>query len=105
RLAFVQAGRQLGLSLEDIGSALAGLPQGRTPTARDWAEVSHRWGRQIDVRIAELQLMRETLDGCIGCGCLSLRKCGLFNHGDKAATKGPGARWLLGDHSEETPDR
>lgn len=105
RLAFIQAGRRLDLSLEEIGTALAALPEGRTPNARDWAEVSHRWVRQVDARIAELQRMRDTLDGCIGCGCLSLRKCGLFNHGDKAATQGAGARWLLGDDSDDVPDR
>ncbi len=104
RVAFVQAGRRLGMSLTDIAAALATLPVGRTPTAQDWECVSRRWAVRIDEQIADLHRMRETLDGCIGCGCLSLTRCGLFNAGDKAATVGPGPRWLLGDRSTDVPD-
>jgi MerR family transcriptional regulator, redox-sensitive transcriptional activator SoxR len=97
RVAFIRAGRQLGLPLRDIGAALARLPAGKAPTQQQWRRAARMWQAQIDARIAELQRFSATLGSCIGCGCLSLRRCSLYNPGDMAAQRGPGARWLLGD--------
>ncbi len=71
------------------------LPQGRTPTAADWAKISRGFRRQLDERIAALERMRDRLDNCIGCGCLSLRKCALYNADDRMAAEGPGPRYLV----------
>ncbi len=97
RVAFIRAGRQLGLSLNDIGVALARLPSGKAPTRADWSRAARMWQAEIAARIAELERLKSTLSSCIGCGCLSLRRCALYNPGDIAAQRGPGARWLLGD--------
>lgn len=97
RVAFVRAAQTVGLRLDEVRAALALLPDERTPTKADWNKVSATWTRRIDMRIAELQRLRETLNSCIGCGCLSLRTCRLYNPGDTASTRGSGARWLLGD--------
>jgi MerR family redox-sensitive transcriptional activator SoxR len=97
RVAFVRAGRQLGLSLSEIRDALASLPEGKTPTRADWTTAARAWRSRLDEKIAELQRIRSTLTDCIGCGCLSLRRCALYNPADTAATHGPGARYLLGD--------
>jgi MerR family redox-sensitive transcriptional activator SoxR len=97
RVAFVRAAQAVGLSLGEVRVALARLPDERTPTKADWNKVSATWIRRIDQRIAELERLRETLNSCIGCGCLSLRTCRLSNPNDTAATHGTGARWLLGD--------
>lgn len=97
RIAFVRAAQQVGLSLDEAGAALGRLPEGRTPNKTDWNQVSATWLHRIDERIAELERLREQLDSCVGCGCLSLRTCKLYNPGDTAATRGAGARWLLGD--------
>jgi MerR family redox-sensitive transcriptional activator SoxR len=94
RLSFILIAQQLGLALADIEEELAQLPHGRTPTAHDWKRISGRVRRVIDARIATLEKTREDLDGCIGCGCLSLTRCKLFNNGDKAAAGGPGPRVL-----------
>jgi len=94
RLAFVAAAQRVGLSLEEIAAALGELPEGRTPTRADWTRLSRTWRARVDARIAELERLREDLDGCIGCGCLSLRRCALYNPGDGARGEGPGARWL-----------
>src|SRR5580704_8336303 len=75
RIAFIRAGRQLGLSLREIKAALDTLPAGRAPTRAQWARAARAWQARIDERIAELQRLSDTLDGCIGCGCLSLRRC------------------------------
>jgi MerR family transcriptional regulator, redox-sensitive transcriptional activator SoxR len=101
RVALIQAGRAAGISLEEIGAALAGLPHARTPTKRDWERLSQRWRSDVDERIARLAALRDDLTSCIGCGCLSLRSCALFNPADRAASAGAGARYLLGD---EVPD-
>lgn len=97
RVAFVRAAQTVGLSLEEVRSALALLPDERTPNKADWNKVSATWIRRIDERIAELERLRQTLNGCVGCGCLSLRTCRLSNPEDTAATRGTGPRWLLGD--------
>lgn len=82
RLSFILIAQKLGLSLAEIETALSGLPQGRNPTARDWARISRGIRQTIDAQIAQLEKVREDLDGCIGCGCLSLKKCRLYNAGD-----------------------
>jgi len=97
RIAIIRVAQKLGLSLDEIAQALAGLPRGRTPTRRDWARLSASWGRQLERRITELQNLRDRLAGCIGCGCLSLDNCALYNAGDEAAERGSGPRFLLGD--------
>lgn len=100
RLAFIAAGQRVGLSLDEIAADLATLPDGRVPNQRDWARLGRRWHRQVGARIAELQALQDTLDTCLGCGCLSLRRCALYNSGDAAAAEGPGSRWLR----EAAPD-
>ena len=96
RLSFILIAQLLGLSLGEIEGQLARLPQGRTPNAKDWAAISRSIRDQLDARIAELQRARENLDGCIGCGCLSLKNCALYNPEDTLATKGPGPRIVIG---------
>jgi MerR family transcriptional regulator, redox-sensitive transcriptional activator SoxR len=96
RVAFIRAAQRVGLSLDDIRDALHSLPDRRTPTAADWTRLSRSWRPLLEARIAELERLRDRLDGCIGCGCLSLRECKLSNPDDQAAADGPGARWLLG---------
>jgi MerR family transcriptional regulator, redox-sensitive transcriptional activator SoxR len=97
RVAFIRAGRQLGLSLREVKSALDRLPSGKAPTRADWNRAARLWQARIDAQIADLERLRSTLGDCIGCGCLSLRRCGLYNPQDAAAALGQGARWLLGD--------
>src|SRR5579884_2695278 len=93
RVALIQAGKAAGIPLERIGAALDTLPP-RGPTKRDWERLSRSWARELDERIATLQAIRTRLTTCIGCGCLSLRTCGLLNPGDEAAALGGGARYL-----------
>jgi MerR family transcriptional regulator, redox-sensitive transcriptional activator SoxR len=97
RLAFIRAAQRVGLSLDEIRGALAGLPDSRTPTAADWRKLSRSWRPLLNRRIAELERVRDKLDTCIGCGCLSLKVCHLLNPHDVAAEEGPGPRWLLDD--------
>tara|TARA_R110000868_G_scaffold92734_2_gene257264 strand:- start:62341 stop:62799 length:459 start_codon:yes stop_codon:yes gene_type:complete len=97
RISFVLIAQELGFTIQEIGEQLASLPQGRTPTQQDWSQISARFGEVLDARIAALARMRDRLDGCIGCGCLSLRTCALYNPDDRMAAKGPGPRYLLGD--------
>ena len=87
RVAFIRAAQQLGVGLAEIGDALAALPEQRTPTKADWARLSARWREQLDARIAALQALRDRLDGCIGCGCLSLKACALYNPQDACAAR------------------
>ncbi len=94
RLAFVRAAQSVGLSLEEVRAALATLPEQRTPTKADWARLSRSWSRRLEEQIEALTALRDGLDSCIGCGCLSLRRCVLSNPGDAAGTGGPGARYL-----------
>jgi MerR family redox-sensitive transcriptional activator SoxR len=96
RLAFIHAAQRVGLTLDEIGRALATLP-GEAPTAADWNRLSASWRPVLDERIRLLEGLRDQLDSCIGCGCLSLQRCRLRNPGDRAAALGPGPRYLLGD--------
>ena len=94
RVALLQAGKAAGIPLERIRTALDTLPNRRTPTKRDWERLSRSWARELDERIETLQAIRGRLTTCIGCGCLSLRTCGLLNPGDEAAAGGAGAHYL-----------
>jgi MerR family redox-sensitive transcriptional activator SoxR len=94
QVSFIRAAQRVGLSLEEIGSALGTLPEGRTPTAQDWARLSRAWRGRLDEQIRRIELLRDQLDSCIGCGCLSLTTCALNNPDDQAAARGPGARGL-----------
>jgi len=91
----VRAAQRVGLSLDEIKEALGPLPEARTPTAADWARLSRPWRPRLDAKIAELERVRDRLDSCIGCGCLSLRVCRLSNPNDIAASLGARPRWLL----------
>jgi len=95
RLSFVLIAQRMGLSLGEIVEELGRLPLGRTPTARDWRGISERLAERLDAQIETLQRMRERLHGCIGCGCLSLEKCALYNPDDRAAAAGPGPRHVM----------
>jgi MerR family redox-sensitive transcriptional activator SoxR len=95
RVAFVRISAQVGIPLDEIKRALAELPSERTPTKADWARLSSSWRGRLDEQIVLMQRLRDTLTGCIGCGCLSLRSCGLHNFADKLAGEGPGPVKLL----------
>jgi MerR family redox-sensitive transcriptional activator SoxR len=97
RVSFVRIAQQVGLSLGEIRAALASLPDHRTPTRRDWERLSSSWRPMLDQRIRLLERLRDGLAGCIGCGCLSLTTCPLYNPDDVLAANGPGPRILLGD--------
>jgi MerR family transcriptional regulator, redox-sensitive transcriptional activator SoxR len=94
RLAFISAARHIGLSLEEIRDALAELPSSRTPTAADWNRISRSWRTRLDEEISALSALRDGLDSCIGCGCLSLKRCAISNPHDVVASRGPGAQYL-----------
>jgi MerR family redox-sensitive transcriptional activator SoxR len=94
RLAFVRAAQNVGLTLDEIRAALATLPEGRTPTRADWARLSQTWRARLDEQIAALHKLRDGLDSCIGCGCLSLQRCAMSNPNDVMASAGPGAQFL-----------
>ena len=94
RLAFIRAAQNIGVPLAEIRATLAELPDTRTPTKADWARVSKHWRARLDAQIAGLEALRDDLDSCIGCGCLSLQRCRLYNPGDQVAVRGPGARLL-----------
>lgn len=97
RIAFIQAAQQLGLSLDEIRAAFRGLPAGRAPTRADWRAIAASWQPRLDAQIERLLQLRQTLSSCVGCGCLSIDTCAIFNPGDRAQVLGPGARYLLGD--------
>jgi MerR family redox-sensitive transcriptional activator SoxR len=99
RVGFIRVAQRVGLTLGEIRAALDTLPDARTPTKRDWARLARSWQPILDDRIATLQAMKQRLDGCIGCGCLSLDSCALYNANDEALQYGSGPRWLLGDSS------
>jgi MerR family transcriptional regulator, redox-sensitive transcriptional activator SoxR len=96
RLAFIRTAQRVGLTLDEIEEALAALPSNRTPTKADWSRLSRGWRPRLDAQIAQLERLRDTLDSCIGCGCLSLRRCSLNNPDDVVAARGPGAVFLEG---------
>jgi len=104
RLSFALIAQRLGLTLGEIEAELATLPQGRAPTQADWQAVSGRMRSTLEARIAMLERTRDLLDGCIGCGCLSLDRCVLYNPGDRAARAGPGPRFLLGNRASDFGD-
>lgn len=95
RVSFIMIAQKFGFSLGEIRELLESLPDARTPTKRDWTRLSHRMRAQLDARIASLTAMRDRLDGCIGCGCLSLKACQLYNPDDEKGAEGPGPRSVL----------
>ncbi len=102
RISIIRVAQNLGLSLAEISEALSSLPAQRAPTKRDWTRLSTHWGRRLDERIAALQNLRDRLNGCIGCGCLSLQTCALYNSDDQVSRLGPGPRYLLGDAPDDS---
>lgn len=101
RLSFAMIAQRLGFPLSEIAAHMAGLPDDRAPDKAAWEAIATGFRARIAERIAALQSLSDKLDGCIGCGCLSLDRCALYNPNDKAARKGKGPRWLMGDRSEE----
>lgn len=97
RLSFIRIAQTLGLSIDGIAAELARLPNGRTPTSADWRKISMAMRAILDERIAMIERVRNRLDGCIGCGCLSLKKCALYNPNDMIAMRGPGPQLVLSD--------
>jgi MerR family redox-sensitive transcriptional activator SoxR len=112
RVAFIRVSQRVGVPLADIRVALDSLPEGRTPTKKDWARLSRLWRDELDERIRSLEHLRNDLTGCIGCGCLSLRTCALQNPSDELGAEGPGPRrWIdadaeaAADHRAPTAER
>ena len=101
RIAFISAAQAVGRSLDEITDALSSLPEQRTPTHADWNEVATSWKPRLDEQIDRLVALRDQLDACIGCGCLSLERCAMYNPTDVAARLGPGPRYLMGDSSSD----
>jgi MerR family redox-sensitive transcriptional activator SoxR len=97
RVALIRAGQEVGLTLSELAEALATLPHDKTPTKADWERLSKAWRTRLDAQIDELLALRDELTDCIGCGCLSLKSCAIFNPDDAAADLGTGPRYLLGD--------
>ena len=98
QVSVIRAAQKVGVSLADIGEALAALPPNKSPTKRDWGRMSRSWRQRLDDQIADLERLRDDLNDCIGCGCLSLKSCALYNANDRAASFGTGARYLTGDY-------
>ena len=94
RISVIKAAQKMGISLDEIKSALATLPDNRTPSARDWEKLSTHWREGLNERIAYLERLRDRLTGCIGCGCLSMKNCPIYNEGDKLGAEGSGAVYL-----------
>lgn len=101
RVSFILISQNLGYSLKEISNALESLPNNRTPTKADWTRLSKRFSTEIDVKINQLQQLKNSLDGCIGCGCLSLKRCHLYNPKDAAKGFGVGPRYLLGNNAKD----
>ncbi len=101
RLSFVMIAQQVGFTIDQICSQLDSLPEKRTPTKQDWERMGRKFRKELDQKIESLNKMRTLLDGCIGCGCLSLKKCSLYNPQDRASTRGSGPRYLMGDEPEK----
>jgi MerR family redox-sensitive transcriptional activator SoxR len=104
RISFIRICQRLGYTLDEITDQLEQLPDGRTPNEADWARLASSFGNDIDRRIAELAQLRDTLSACIGCGCLSLNRCAIWNPDDGAAELGDGPRYLLGDSAADVLD-
>lgn len=100
RISFIKIAQQLGFSLQHIHAQLDRLPNGRTPTKSDWMKISTHFGRDIDARIAALTDLKSKLTSCIGCGCLSLKTCALYNPDDQAGLRGSGPRYLMGERPD-----
>ncbi|MDX1781353.1 MAG: redox-sensitive transcriptional activator SoxR [Thalassovita sp.] len=101
RLSFVMIAQKFSFTIAEIRELLNSLPDGRAPTPADWRGISKKFRQALDERIATLEKLRDDLDGCIGCGCLSLPKCALYNDHDRAGKKGPGPRYLMGDSPDD----
>lgn len=101
RISFILISQQMGYSLNQIEEALASLPEGRTPNKADWDKLGRKFGRDIDAQIEKLQKLKDSLSSCIGCGCLSLNKCRLYNPDDNIKHRGAGPRFLMGDSSDD----
>jgi len=97
RVSFILISQNLGYTLHEIRAALESLPDNRTPTKADWQRLSKKFSKELEARIEKLRVLQRSLDGCIGCGCLSLKRCQLYNPDDVVAKRGAGARYLLGD--------
>jgi len=97
RVSLIRAAQEIGLTLGEVAVALETLPHQGTPTKRDWERLSRSWRARLDNQISELEALRDELTDCIGCGCLSLKSCAIFNPSDAISTKGSGPRYLLGD--------
>lgn len=104
RIAFITAAQAVGRSLAEITESLETLPAQRTPTHDDWNRVATTWRPRLDEQIARLEALRDQLDACIGCGCLSLDRCAMYNPSDVAARLGDGPRYLLGDAASDVID-
>jgi MerR family redox-sensitive transcriptional activator SoxR len=100
RVSFIRVAQRVGLTLEEIREALGSLPDSRTPTQEDWARISEAWRPRLDEQIALIERIKDRLDACIGCGCLSLKVCRLLNADDVAGQHGTGPRYLIGDPDE-----
>jgi len=100
RIAFIRVSQRVGISLDDIRRALDELPDNRTPTEDDWAHLAKAWREDLNGRIEQLLRLRDNLTDCIGCGCLTIGACRLYNPFDKLASEGPGPRRLLAAASE-----
>ena len=98
RISFIRVAQQVGLSLDEIRTALSSLPDNRTPNQRDWDRLANSWRPRLDHQIAVLERLRDRLTGCIGCGCLSMKACKLLNPGDRCAELGPGPHYVLDDN-------
>ncbi|HET8868789.1 MAG TPA: redox-sensitive transcriptional activator SoxR [Agrococcus sp.] len=105
RVAFIRAAQNVGLSLDEIGAALASLPDARTPTKRDWHRLSQAWRPRLDQQVDRLTRLRDRLDSCIGCGCLSLRACALYNPDDELSAAGTGGVLLEPGHDRDVSAR
>lgn len=101
RVAFIRSAQHVGLTLGEIRAELVRLPDRRTPTKADWAQVARSWRPRLDAEIERLTRLRDELTECIGCGCLTFRSCALYNPADAAARLGPGARYLEGDRPSD----
>ncbi|WP_347313136.1 redox-sensitive transcriptional activator SoxR [Defluviimonas sp. SAOS-178_SWC] len=101
RLSFVMIAQKLGYTIAEIAARLGELPEGRAPDAEDWRAMAEGFRAELDARIALMTEFRDKLDGCIGCGCLSLTRCALYNPDDRASMRGSGPRYLMGDRPDQ----